>query len=183
MLPDQRIGDPVELPLAWLDFYRETIARKLDGLSEETLRASELPSGWTPLELLKHLVFMERRWLRWGFTAEQVEQPWGDSDAEERWRLDEGDTVDGLLAALREGGRRTREIVAGVVRAEAAAVQGVGVVGVGALGVRAKEGGRFGPEDVKPTLGWILFHVLQEYARHTGQLDVARELADGTTGE
>ncbi|WP_329484822.1 mycothiol transferase [Kribbella sp. NBC_01484] len=28
-----------------------------------------------------------------------------------------------------------------------------------------------------------LFHVLQEYARHTGQLDVARELIDGVTGE
>jgi hypothetical protein len=30
---------------------------------------------------------------------------------------------------------------------------------------------------------WIGFHVLQEYARHTGHLDIARELADGATGE
>ena len=104
MLPDEHLGDPVELPLAWLDFYRETVRRKLDGLSDEELRTSQLPSGWTPLELLKHLVFMERRWLRWGFTAEQVDQPWGDSDAEERWRLEEGDTLEGLLAALQEGG-------------------------------------------------------------------------------
>jgi len=28
-----------------------------------------------------------------------------------------------------------------------------------------------------------LFHLLQEYARHVGHLDVARELADGQVGE
>jgi hypothetical protein len=36
------------------------------------VRASRLPSGWTPLEVLKHLVYMEQRWLRWGFYAEQL---------------------------------------------------------------------------------------------------------------
>ncbi|MEV0701153.1 hypothetical protein AB0I53_25040 [Saccharopolyspora sp. NPDC050389] len=28
-----------------------------------------------------------------------------------------------------------------------------------------------------------MFRLLQAYARHAGQLDVARELIDGTTGE
>ena len=46
----------------------------------------------------------------------------------------------------------------------------------------APAGGRFGTDD-RPTLNWILFHVLQEYARHAGHLDVARELIDGATGE
>jgi len=34
-----------------------------------------------------------------------------------------------------------------------------------------------------PTLGWIFCHVLQEYARHLGHLDVVIELAGGSTGE
>ncbi|MCI2422994.1 DinB family protein [Saccharopolyspora sp. K220] len=34
-----------------------------------------------------------------------------------------------------------------------------------------------------PSLVRILFHLLQEYARHVGQLDVARQLIDGTVGE
>ncbi|MEU5940467.1 DUF664 domain-containing protein [Micromonospora sp. NPDC047548] len=34
-----------------------------------------------------------------------------------------------------------------------------------------------------PSLGRILFHLLQEYARHVGQLNVARQLLDGVTGE
>jgi hypothetical protein len=29
----------------------------------------------------------------------------------------------------------------------------------------------------------VLLHLLQEYARHCGHLDIVRELADGTTGE
>jgi hypothetical protein len=32
-------------------------------------------------------------------------------------------------------------------------------------------------------LQWICFHVLQEYARHVGHLDVVVELAGGPTGE
>jgi hypothetical protein len=34
-----------------------------------------------------------------------------------------------------------------------------------------------------PTLGWIFCHVLQEYARHLGDLDVVIELAGGSLGE
>jgi hypothetical protein len=34
-----------------------------------------------------------------------------------------------------------------------------------------------------PTLERILFHLLQEYARHLGHLDIVAELADGSTGE
>jgi hypothetical protein len=46
-------------------------------------------------------------------------------------------------------------------------------------------GGRFTDNDTRPrpTLAWILVYVLQEYSRHAGHLDVARELVDGTTGE
>ncbi|WP_373682266.1 MULTISPECIES: mycothiol transferase [Streptomyces] len=43
--------------------------------------------------------------------------------------------------------------------------------------------GRFQTPDQAPSLGRILFHLLQEYARHLGHLDIARELIDGETGE
>jgi hypothetical protein len=46
---------------------------------------------------------------------------------------------------------------------------------------RARLGGRFSTDP--PTLGWILAHLLQEYARHVGHLDVVRELLDGSVGE
>jgi uncharacterized protein DUF664 len=76
---------PKELRLGYLDCYRSVIARKLDGLTEPQLRSSPLPSGWTPLELLKHLVNKEARWLRWGTVAEQLPEPWGEEDGSGRW--------------------------------------------------------------------------------------------------
>jgi hypothetical protein len=56
------------------------------------LRASRVPSAWTPLELLQHLALMERRWFVWGFLGEPVDDPWADSggDAEGRWRSTPG---------------------------------------------------------------------------------------------
>ena len=35
-------------------------------------RTSRVPSGWTPLELLSHVLHMERRWFVWGFLGEDV---------------------------------------------------------------------------------------------------------------
>ena len=165
--PSRAIADTIELHLGYLDHYRGVIETKLTGLSDTELRSSRLPSGWSPLELLKHLVYMERRWLRWGFDAEQVDQPWGDSggDPDGRWSLGPDDTVDELIARLHEGGEVTRRLVSGIDPATPAAT-----------------GGRFGEED-RPTVNWILFHVLQEYARHAGHLDVSVELAGGQTGE
>jgi Protein of unknown function (DUF664) len=162
----EQLSDPRELLLAYLDKYRSVIARKLDGLPDAELRTSRLPSGWTPLELVKHLVYMERRWIRWGFAAEPVPDPWGDQDASERWRVGPDETVEDLLAALHRGGDRTRAIVGARELAEPGAL-----------------GGRFSGDEPPPTLGWILVHVLEEYARHAGHLDIVRELADGVVGE
>ncbi|WP_037605046.1 DinB family protein [Streptacidiphilus rugosus] len=166
--PERDEADPALLLLGFLDFHRAAVERKIRGLGEDELRTSRLPSGWSPLQLLKHLVFMERRWLVWGFLAEPLPDPHGDENAEGNWRVLPEDTADTLLAALHEGGARTRAIARR-----------------SALGDVARTGGRFRPGDPKPppTLAWILCYVLQEYARHCGHLDVARELADGDTGE
>ncbi|MHA6758011.1 mycothiol transferase [Streptacidiphilus sp. PAMC 29251] len=75
--PDRSQADPAALLLGFLDYYRSAVARKIEGLSEEELRTSRLPSGWSPLQLLNHLVYMERRWLVWGFLAEPIPSPSG----------------------------------------------------------------------------------------------------------
>ena len=158
-------SDVRALFLRYLDYYRQTVDAKVRGLDTAELRSSRLPSGWTPIELVKHLAFMERRWLVWGFLGEDVVAPWGDAHGE-RWYVAADETLEQLLTALHDGGARTRQIVE---RAD--------------LSTSAAVGGRFTRDGEQPSLAWILFHVLQEYARHTGHLDIARELADGSTGE
>ncbi|MBD0696070.1 DinB family protein [Streptomyces sp. CBMA123] len=166
--PSPQLSDPQELLLGYLDFLRSTVAAKITGMTESDLRTSRLPSGWSPLELIKHLVYMERRWLRWGFLGEPVPEPHGDKDASGRWHVGPEETVTELLAALYAGGERTRAIVTGA-----------------ALKADSSAGGRFTGDahEQRPSLGWILSHVLQEYARHAGHLDIARELADGVVGK
>jgi Protein of unknown function (DUF664) len=166
--PGRHLDDPKELLLGFLDYYRSVITRKIEGLTDAELRVSRLPSGWTPLELVKHLVYMERRWLRWGFRAEQIPDPHGDEDQAGRWHAGPGDTAASLIAALHAVGEQTRAIATTAGLADISA-----------------PGGRFSDSDPqpRPTLAWILVYVLQEYARHAGHLDIARELIDGTTGE
>lgn len=166
--PDRQLSDQKELLLGFLDYYRSAITRKIEDLTDAQLRTTRLPSGWTPLELLKHLIYMEQRWLRWGFLAEQIPDPYGDQDKPGHWRASQGDTADALITALHAAGARTRVIARAADLADISA-----------------PGGRFGDSDPRPrpTLGWILTYVLQEYARHAGHLDIARELIDGTTGE
>ncbi|WP_040156819.1 DinB family protein [Mobilicoccus massiliensis] len=152
------------LLLDYLDYYRSVVVAKLDGLPASSLRQSRVPSGWTPSGLVTHLAHMERRWLVWGFLAEPVPDPWGDS-AGHGWRSP-AMSVEDARALLEDAGRRTREIVEAHDLADVAAV-----------------GGRFRTPAEAPRLQWILLHVLQEFARHTGHLDIARELVDGRTGE
>ncbi|MFD1830824.1 DinB family protein [Streptomyces desertarenae] len=164
--PPDTPPDAHRLLLAYLDYYRDTVLRKLAGLPEAELRGSRLPSGWTPLELLRHLACVERRWMRWGFLAEPVEDPWADRDDGGRWHVPDGTAVEEVVAHFRAECARSREIAASA-----------------ALTDRAAPGGRFATREEAPTLAWILFHLLQEYARHAGHLDVVRELADGEVGE
>jgi Protein of unknown function (DUF664) len=163
--PPRSLEDPREILLQQLAYYRATLLAKLDGLTDSQLRSSTLPSGWTPIGLLRHLVFVERRWMQWGFEAVQVSYPRGDENPDGTgWIVPPEDTVASLSARLAEIAART-EAVAHTAE----------------LNQRAKLGGRFSSDP--PTLGWILAHLLQEYARHVGHLDVVRELLDGSVGE
>ncbi|GAA3528513.1 DinB family protein [Nonomuraea rosea] len=154
--PSRQLSDPQELLAGYLDFYREEILRALEGFPEPGV--SRVPSGWTPLALLKHLAYMERRWFVWGFEGEQVEAPHGDRD--ESGELVSTESFEEIRDFYLAQCRRSREIVAKARPSDLAA-----------------RTGRFLPPKEAPTLGWIMFHVLEEYMRHAGHLDIARELA------
>jgi hypothetical protein len=147
----------------YLDFYREKAIEKVLALPAEERSVSRVPSLWTPLQLLYHLAHMEQRWFVWGFLAEQVDEPFGD-EVNGLWGVPPGRDVDQIVAMLRRTGEQTRTVLASYPLESVASV-----------------GGRFSEDP--PALAWICFHVLQEYARHVGHLDVVVELAGGPTGE
>lgn len=163
--PGPDISDVRGLLVGYLDWYRHTVLRKIYGVSDEALRTPPPQVGWAPLGLIKHLAWMELRWMRWGFAAEEIAAypPGGEI---EEWRISPEESTERITAAYRTEVRRSRELCEGVP-----------------LHRRARVGGRFATAETAPSLGRILFHLLQEYARHAGQLDVVREIIDGQTGE
>jgi uncharacterized damage-inducible protein DinB len=151
---------------AYLDWVREELITGVLRLDERERRTTRLPSGWTPVELLSHVLHMEQRWIVWGFLGEPVADPWGDWTVDEpwddakdgRWSVADDTTAEELADRLRALGLRTSSVLREVP-----------------LDATASPGGRFA--DDPPTLEWICFHVLAEYARHAGHLDIAVELA------
>jgi uncharacterized damage-inducible protein DinB len=162
--PTAPVASRAEVFTGYLAFFRDRLAAKLRALPADELRRSRLPSGWTPVELLRHLTFVERRWLEWGFEGRDVGDPWGDR-RDGRWYVGASETLDSLLAALDAQALRS-----------AAVITAHGLDDVGVPGERW---------DGEPpaSLERVLFHLVQEYARHLGQMDIVCELAGGGTGE
>lgn len=164
--PEPTIAVPsrAEVFLGYLDYFRSQLVSKIEALPSGELRSSRLPSGWTPIELLKHLAHVEMRWLEWGFEGRAVTDPWADQ-RDDRWYVAAGETLGELVAALHAQAARTRAVV------ESHDLADIG-----------QPSGRWDGAD-PPALERILFHLLQEYARHVGHLDIVSELAGGQIGE
>jgi len=162
--PTASVSSRAQVFLGYLDYFRSQLVSKLEGMPSSEVRASRLPSGWEPIELLEHLIYVEMRWLEWGFEGRDVPDPWGDR-RDGRWYVGPDESLTGLIAALSEQAARTRAIV------ESHDLADIG-----------QPGERWDGAD-PPALERILFHLLQEYARHVGHIDIVSELAGGPTGE
>lgn len=162
--PTTAIESRAEVLLGYLDYFRSVLVTKLEALPEGELRSSRLPTGWTPIQLLKHLTQVELRWLEWGFEGQAVAEPWADR-RDGRWYVSSEESLADLVAALHVQAARSRAVVLAHDLAD-----------VGQPGERW--------EGAEPaTLERILLHLTQEYARHLGQLDIVCELAGGPVGE
>ncbi len=162
--PTRPAGDTAEVFVGYLGYFRETLLAKVAALPDPERRGSRLPSGWTPLELVKHLRYVELRWIEWGFEGLAFDDPWGDRNVD-RWYVGPEETFAGLAEALRAQGAHTDR-----------------VIGKSDLDEVGKPGPRWDGAE-PPTLQRILFHLVQEYARHVGHLDIVVELAVGAVGE
>jgi hypothetical protein len=155
--PTDPLASRAAVFLAYLDHFREVVVQKVTSLPAEDVTGSRLPSGWSPVELMLHLRHVERRWLEWGFLGLDVGDPWAD-ERDGRWHVPDGVHPADVIDQLGRQGARTREIVESH---------------------RLDEQGQPGPRwrGAEPaTLERVLFHLLQEYARHVGHLDVVVEL-------
>ena len=149
---------------AWLDFHRDTLALKCDGLTGGQLRQRAVPPAkLSLLGLVRHMGEVERSWFRRVLGGEQ---------APPRYYSDEnpdGDFDDVAGAGVAEAFGYWRDECAHA-RERVAAAPSLDVTGTGRRGETY-------------SLRWIMVHMIEEYARHNGHADLLRERIDGTVGD
>lgn len=150
----------------FLDYHRQTLLWKCEGLTDDQLRLRPIPpSGMSLLGLIRHLADVERGWFRRDLAGEDappifysrpdnLDGDWDDlddtsvEDVFARWQgeVDAARRIEASLASLDETVYQERH-------------------------------------DADLSVRWVLVHMIEEYSRHNGHADLLREQIDGATGE
>lgn len=164
-------GDEIATLLGFLDFHRATLAWKTSGLDARALDTTLGPSTMTLGGMLKHLAWVEDFWFSCRLHGNEPAKPWdtADWDADPDWEWS---------SARQDAPESLRELWSGAVDAsrvhtELALADG----GLERLSAVPRHNG------ARPSLRWILVHMIEEYARHNGHADLLRESIDGQIGE
>jgi hypothetical protein len=159
--PPLDAGERTQL-VGWLDLQRALVRRKVEGLAEADEHRSVFPTSplMTPAGLVSHLRWDEHLWFTVVFLDEgEDDNPVSVKEPESSdWRVD-GVPLARLLDEFEAQCARSNEIVAAHSLDDLAS-----------------------GDEFRPSLRWILIHVIEETARHVGHLDVMREVLDGRTG-
>jgi uncharacterized damage-inducible protein DinB len=147
---------------AWLDFHRDTLALKCEGLTGAQLRERAVPPATLSLlGLIRHMAEGEHQWFTLVLGGEQTPYPYYTDDNPDA----DFDDVDDADAA--EAFETWRSLCASA-RERVAAAPSLDVTGT-------QDGREF-------SLRWIMIHMIEEYARHNGHADLLRQRIDGVTG-
>ncbi len=141
--------------------YREVALWKLRGLDDEQLRRPVTPSGMSMLGLTKHMAWVQLGWFRgtFGYSVPTFEFNPQDPDAD--FRVEPEESTADIVEFFERSGRECDEVIADLD------VEHRGTAWTGEM----------------VTLRWVLIHLVEEFARHCGHLDIMRELIDGATGD
>jgi hypothetical protein len=141
---------------AWLDHLRQSAVFKLEDLDEHQLRWKPTPTANSLGEIVVHLGFAERLWVRVIFAGQEMDMGW----RQRMFTIPGGWSIADVVAFYREE------------TAAADAVLGA------ASSFDLPSAGAIRPT----TLRWVVCHLIEETARHVGHMDITRELLDGRVG-
>ena len=161
------VNDERSALLVYLEQQRYTLRLAAYGLTDDQARATPTAGTLSVGGLIKHVAAVEDGWID---TVEARPKPNDDdADAYERaFRLDEDETLEMVLDGYDAVARRTAGVIAGIAD----------------LGqsVPVPPGVPWFPDDVDAwSVRWVLLHLIEETARHTGHADIVRESIDGAT--
>jgi catechol 2,3-dioxygenase-like lactoylglutathione lyase family enzyme len=160
-----RTADERQMLSDMLDWYRDAVLRKVDGISPVTARTSPVRSGTTIAGLLKHLALVEDSWFTERFAGVDDLEPWvsapWDDDPDWEFHSAATDPVEDVVSLYRAACDRSRTAAAG----------------------HALDDPATSPGRREFTLRFAFVHLIEETARHLGHMDILREFLDGSIGE
>ncbi|BCB82183.1 DinB family protein [Phytohabitans flavus] len=159
------VADERAMLEGWLDYHRDTLLLKCQGLTADQLRQRSVePSSLSLLGLVRHMADVERGWFRRRVGGEADLPGIYYTDDNPDGEFDDVDTADAEadFATFR----------AEVELAKAAAAGR----GLDETFVHTRTG-----EEIN--VRWVYVHMIEEYARHNGHADLIRERIDGMTGD
>jgi uncharacterized damage-inducible protein DinB len=164
-------ADEASTLVGFLNYQRDTLRWKCDGLTAAQLATAVAPSTLTLGGLLKHVAVVEAGWLNQFFAGGVAKPSWFDDmdqeDPDWSFASAAGAELPQLFAWFDESIAVSDRVIADALS---------GPDGLSALSEEQDDGKRI-------SLRWILCHLIEEYARHNGHADLLREAVDGTTGE
>ena len=156
-------GSEREALESFLDAQRDAVIRKIEGLDDATARQAPTASALSLLGIVKHCGLWERRWLQVVVAGRKFPGEWPDvhyTGMAEDFVVDENDTVQHWVAYYREQIEQSRAIAASMDLDTPVARTDI----------------------IQGNLRYVLFHLVEETARHAGHADIIRETLDGSTG-
>ncbi len=167
-------GTEAETLLSFLDYHRDTLRNKTDGLEPAQLDRRLAPSSMTLGGLLKHLAYVEDWWFNQVFAGNPEPEPWASvdwkADHDWEWHSAHGDSPAELRALLGATIATSDRILAEALDTPE-----------GLDSTSSLEHHRLARNEF--SLRWIVVHLIEEYARHNGHADLIREAIDGAVGE
>jgi uncharacterized damage-inducible protein DinB len=150
--------------VGYLEYYRQTLAMKCDGLSTEQLASRAVPpSTISLLGLVRHMARVEQSWFR-RVIEERMDLPRLFQEEGEDAGFTFGEADDNLVRASHALWESeiayAREVLDRTDLDTVVDVHGQ-------------------PTEVRD----IIVHMVEEYARHCGHADLVRECIDGRTGQ
>ena len=156
-----RQGPEREMLQGHLDYLRNTLIWKLEGLDREGASLHLVPSLTTLLGIVKHSTDTQEWWFRVIMNGERIPLTYyTEDDPDADWRIEPHDTVTSVIAAYRGACDRANEAVTLYSLDDFTRGRGY-----------------------KRSLRWVYLNMIDELARHCGHADILRELTDGATGD
>lgn len=159
------IDDERDGLLSFLAQQRLVLRAAAYGLTDEQIRLAPSASALTVGGIIKHCALTERGWI--GRVLSRPESMSVDKFMD-TFVVGPDQTLDSVLALYDEVAQETEDVIAGIAD----------------LGqpVPVPKGVPWFPQDIDAwSVRWVLFHLIQETARHAGHADIVRESIDGAS--